>query len=103
MKQMLQQAEDAEMGWVVNNLAIKLDNAKEKNPNVDFKEQETIVRILSQYRENNLQLIQDFRSIKNLYQQENNKSLLLQQQLNKFRAEADALRKENENLKESIT
>ena len=102
MKNMLQVAEDAEMCWVVGNLEIKLDKAKLKNPNFDLKEQETIVRILKQYRENNLGLIQDFRTIKNLHQQQTNKSFVLQQQLDKYKAEYTRLKAENDNLKESL-
>lgn len=101
MKNMLQQAEDAEMCWVVGNLEIKLDKAKKKSPTFDFKEQETIVRILHQYRENNLQLIQDFRSIRNLHQQEVNKSFILKQQLDKYKSEYTRLKIENDNLKEN--
>ena len=101
MRNMKQVAEDCEMGWVVQNLEIKLDKAKEKNPNLDFKEQETIVKILRQYRENNLQLIQDYRSVKKLQQEEIHKNFLQLQELGKLKKEVARLTTENNNFREN--
>jgi len=95
---MMQVAGDLEIGWVISNLEIKLVSAKEKFPTKDFSEQETIIEILKKYRESNLNLIQDFRSVKSFHREEIGRTFTLQRVLTDLRHELKGYKDLDENL-----
>lgn len=94
-KFLLQISKNIELEWAITSLEIVLNDAKSKNPKQDYSEQEKKIKIFKEFREMFLELIEENRVVRKMFD-DLNYNYVITCEINK------KMDKELENLKKNI-
>lgn len=96
-KFLLQISKNIELEWAITSMEIVLNDAKLKNPKQDYSEQEKKIKIFKEFREMFLELIEENRVIKKMFDDLNYKYVITCEINKKMDKELENLKKNIEN------
>lgn len=92
-KFLLQISKNIELEWAITSMEIVLNDAKIKNPKQDFSEQEKKIKIFKEFREMFLELIEENRVVRKMFDDLNYNYVLTSEINKKIQLELEQLKK----------